>query len=551
VEERGDHLPQRLQVRDLELAFERGRLTRGQFLAGLAAVGLTAGAIELLAGCGGTPAAAPVESGVPSLCMITLDAFRPGYLDLAAMPALRALMARGTSFTLAWVGQLQSETPVSHATLTTGALPRDDGIIAFEWRDPVTRREVLDGWESGPLLGQVGRDMRHVGHDSLPRAIKRVDPTATVVTASSEKVYAADALGAHVADYVLFHEFAHHRLVPTALSGQTPEKSFFAGQNLTLKLPLRSFNDWDNLSRNLALAALATFSPRALMVNLPGTDVYGHAFGGPASPRVMATVAAGQDRAIAAIVKAYKDAGRFDNTLFVIAGDHGMVPNHRYVGPDAVRAAVERANAKYLFHTGGSAKYIYLQDQYRSRARAVANEMLRLEGVTAAYVRGTDGYEPIDNPVDPALDEVNLLLANTFRGPSAPDVVTAYRENTIGTIIPHAYGNHGGLSWGVQHIPLIFAGPGVRRGHTPSVPARLVDVAPTVARLLGLHLQASDGVVLAEALKFPTAAEVLVQGHALDQLVRLQDALREQSAVDLRQDALHGITSPPRAPLKP
>ena len=72
-------------------------------------------------------------------------------------------------------------------------------------------------------------------------------------------------------------------------------------------------------------------------------------------------------------------------------------------------------------------------------------------------------------------------------------------------------------------------------------------MAPTAAHLLGLHLQASDGVILADALRSPTAHEVLAQERVLDPLVRLQDALREQSAADLRQDALKGITSPPRA----
>ena len=152
----------------------------------------------------------------------------------------------------------------------------------------------------------------------------------------------------------------------------------------------------------------------------------------------------------------------------MIVADHGMVPNHRFVGPGAVSAAVERAGARYLFHTGGTAKYIYLRDQFRSRARAVAREMLRLEGVTAAYVRGSGEYEPIHNPVDAALDEANRTLANTFRGPSAPDVVVAYRENTIGTVIPHAYGNHGGLSWGVQHVPLyLFRSGRAPRSHIP------------------------------------------------------------------------------------
>jgi predicted AlkP superfamily pyrophosphatase or phosphodiesterase len=530
---------------DLDTAFRRGRITRAQFIGGLAALGFTASAMDLIAGCGTAHVADPATSGL-SLCLITIDGFRPDYLDLAAMPALRSLMEGGTSFSRAWVGQLQSETPVSHATLSTGAFPSHNGIIGFEWRDPVSRRELLDGWEQGSLLGQVGRDMHYVGHASLPGAIKEANPEAVVVAVSSEKVYAADAMGAHVADYILFHRFSKHYLLPSALRGQAPARSFLQNPSLALALPLRTLHDWDDLSRRLALAAFAAFAPRALMVNLPGTDVYGHAYGGPASPQVMATVAAGQDRAIGALVRAYRDAGRLDRTLFVIAGDHGMIPNHRYVGPDAVRAAVERGGARYLFHTGGTAKYIYLQDRYRNRAGAVAREMLRLDGVAAAYYRVSGGYEPVNNPIDRQLDEAYLYLTHTFQGPSAPDVVAAYRENTIGTVIPSAYGNHGGLSWGVQHVPLIFSGPGVRTGHTSGAPARMVDVAPTIARLLDLNLPHSDGVVLADAVRHSTAAEVLAQDRAHASLARLQDALRGQTETDLDDDRRNGITAPPR-----
>lgn len=533
----------------LERLFRLGRLTRRQFVSGLAASGLTVSAIELLAGCGSIPV--PEAKVVArSLCLIVLDAFRPDYAALAPMPALQTLIARGTTFERAWVGQLETQTPPAHATISTGLFPRNDGILGFEWRDPETRREVLAGWEQGSSLGALGRRMEATRPQSIPWSIKAADPNATVVTISSEKVYAADTLAAHAADYVLFHRFAGGRLQATALPGQAPPRDFFADRSLDLTLPLRRFTDWDTLSADLAVAAFAAFHPRALMVNLPGTDVYGHAYGGPASPEIMAKVVRGQDRAIARIVDLYRRAGTVDETLFVVTADHGLVSNHHVVTPAMVRSAVARAEAEYLFHTGGSAKYIYLRRPSPTAARAVAREMLRLPGVVAAYFQTGAGFEPVPTAIDGDVQAAHGYLLGTFRGPIAPDVVAVYRESTVGTALPWAYGNHGGLSWKVQHVPLVLAGPGIRPGIRSRTPARLVDIAPTIHRAMGLSPPPMDGLVLAGAIRNATALEVHAQAASLNRLERHQDALREQSDADLREDRRNSMGPPPaRAPV--
>ncbi len=83
---------------------------------------------------------------------------------------------------------------------------------------------------------------------------------------------------------------------------------------------------------------------------------------------------------------------------------------------------------------------------------------------------------------------------------------------------------HGGFSWGAQHIPLIIAGPGVHPGHS-HFPAKLVDIAPTIERLMGLKIPAGvDGVVLADAVKGASAVE-----HATQQGVAKSRAADEQA----------------------
>lgn len=524
-------------------------LSRQQFLRGLVALGVSAASIELWLGAEQAPPA--LASAPPRyLVLIVLDAFRPDYMQLAPMPALQSLISAGTSYDRAWVAQLESETPVGHATISTGSLPRNDGVIGFEWRDPKTQQEVLDGWPPGVIAGKLERDLHASGVGSIPQAVKSANRNARVVALSSEKVYAASALGGWAADYVLYHQRTGTNnvvLTPQALPGHKPPADFFARPNLREGMPLQHFTDWDYLSTMLALDAFDAFHPDVLMVNLPGADVYGHPFG-PAVPSIMAQVAAGLDRNIARIIAAYKKSGIYDQTLFVVTADHGMVPNDRAVaGPDT-KTIVQGAGGQYLFHTGGTAADIYLHNYWH--ARAVATDMLRLPNVAAAYyqMRPHGHYEYVPVPgmqIDPALDAAYQYLLSTFVGPTAPDVVAPFRENTIGARLTTAHGDHGGLNWGAQHVPLILSGPGVRSRTVSHYPARLVDVAPTVLRILGVPAGPMDGTVLADALTGATAAEVAAQTALAAPLTGYQDALIAQSEADIAEDVRTKVLPPP------
>jgi arylsulfatase A-like enzyme len=530
--------------------------SRRRVLATLAAFGLGLTSLDLLTGLLDTGSEGDAETALPSsalyLCFIVLDGFRPEYRNLAAMPSLDALAASGISYDRAWVGQLESETPAGHATLTTGSYPKHDGIIGFEWRDPVMRREVMDGWELPGQLGQIGRDMQHVHAHSIPQAVKRANPAATVVALSSEKSYAADAMAAGAADYAFYHRRVHGNLVPTALAGTVPPPGMLTQSHLALPIPMQHLTDWDTLSGRVAQTALQTIRPQVMMVNLPGSDYYGHKFGGLESPHLMARVISGQDEQIGTIVQAYRDTGLFERTLFVITSDHGMVPNHHEVSPRVVTAIAQDTGAEVLFHTGGTGKYVYLTDRSQSRAHAVAAELSRLANITAAYFRiEGNQYEAVGPKLDPALDGAYRYLFSTFAGPSAPDVIAPYRENTIGATFRALYGNHGGMSWGAQTIPLVLSGPGVRRGVRSAAPARLVDVAPTVMRLMGMTLPSPDGIVLADALEHPRVGEMVDQTKLRPTLERHQEALREQSTEEIRQDAQRGIVARPRVAVAP
>lgn len=54
-------------------------------------------------------------------------------------------------------------------------MPRNHRIIGFEWSDPSTQREVLDGWSAGLLAGRMERDLRDAGVSSIPLAVNAAE----------------------------------------------------------------------------------------------------------------------------------------------------------------------------------------------------------------------------------------------------------------------------------------------------------------------------------------------------------------------------------------
>ena len=101
-------------------------------------------------------------------------------------------------------------------------------------------------------------------------------------------------------------------------------------------------------------------------------------------------------------------------------------------------------------------------------------------------------------------------IAQLFDSPNAPDLVVSPRAYSFGIQL----GQHGALDVVQSRAPLAFAGPGVRSGRHP-LAARHVDVAPTIAKLMGFPL--IDG---RDALGRPARTYLARQdGRVLDEIL--------------------------------
>lgn len=454
--------------------------------------------------------------------IIVVDAARFDEFDLSRMPNLAALAAAGTRFNDAWVGQLPSITETSHATIGTGVLPNRHLILGDTWRVPGTER-MAPNLLNGSLVhtGYIGKLIQAARVPTLAGLVHARFPGSRVVALSGHKAYAADAMGAGSADFVAFgYKDSRGHYVPGGIPGHVPAPSILKSPELDLSTYPRVPGVEDSWTTTLALQFLAAYHPRLMMINLPEVDVFGHANGTDGT--VMQPLMQNVDAQIGRLVDAYKQAGMYNQTEFVITSDHGMVPALRTVQDQAIETTIKAAGGQPLYVGHGDDCEVWLKNPDATPSVAVALAAANVPNVAAVYMRKpTGGYmlmTPDARVADPTVERAYSYLLSTIDSAEAPDLVLLYDENTM-TMKPAFLqmgrkGDHGGATWGSQHIGLFLSGPGIKRGYASNFPARLVDLAPTVEELMGIRPRSQDGVPLADAMIHP-ASWALTQEKAV------------------------------------
>ena len=474
------------------------------------------------------------------LAIIIIDACRPDYFELTDIPNLRFLMANGVTYSRAWLAQLEANTPPGHATVSTGSLPRNQGVIGFGWRDPATGNMTRPTTIEAVSQGKLGEAIVASGAVSIPQLVKEADPTAKVLAISSNKFFSAGAMGNLYADYVVYSvRSGKASLVPSGVVGHMPPSQILNDPALRYSLPIPAIQ-YDTWVMGVTIKMLELERPKVVMINLPETDGVGHSTGGIVAPNEMAEVLANVDLQIGRLIETYRKLGIFDQTLFVVTADHAMIPNARNVRGELIRKAVEKTGTTALSLGGGTSFNIYLKDQTKRKEAAENIASLNISGVDAVYYMTQEQtayfYVPTSqtSKMTRDLDAAYRYLLSTYAGPMGPDIAVALDENTVtGEEAPNTRGSHGGLSWGIQHIPLILAGPGVKSAYVSNMPARLVDVAPTALALMGIPTRRMDGIVLADAMVKSSSEQTRLQAELADRLRPLQGALMAKSERDL------------------
>lgn len=234
-----------------------------------------------------------------------------------------------------------------------------------------------------------------------------------------------------------------------------------------------------------------------------------------------------------------------EHTAVAVVSDHGFCPNYRFVwtdgllaqrgwltyagdpfvpGPDARRAdwprtKVYRTDNNYLWlNVAGrdpdgivdpGAEYEALRDALIEALYSLRDPATGRCPVALALRKEDAGTLGLTGPAGDRVGDVVYFLQPGYCDMLfADDAAPAYgaRGELVGPAvrhrgIHHSYLPHAALGPSSNRAIFLFAGPGIRAGAAPRRPPWLMDVAPTLAYLLGMPPPAqADGKVLHEVL---------------------------------------------------
>jgi arylsulfatase A-like enzyme len=223
------------------------------------------------------------------------------------------------------------------------------------------------------------------------------------------------------------------------------------------------------------------------------TDAAQHAEG-PGSPAAVAAIER-IDGHVGAIVRAVEDAGIRQRTAVLVTGDHGFSRVHTLIQPNVVLRehgwlTTDGRGRVASWEAAAHATAIRLRDP---GDRALARRIERVfQDLAATRYRGIFRVVPRAE-----LDELGAYPEAAFfvepaEGYYVSDAVTDGAV-LVGTM---RRGAHGFLPTEPRmHTGLIAAGAGIRAG-VPLPLVRQIDLAPTMARLLGFDMPDADGVAM-------------------------------------------------------
>ena len=421
--------------------------------------------------------------------LISIDGFAAYHLENAALelPNIRALAAAGTRATYSET-VFPSLTHPSHTTLITGVTPQRHGVVHNRVRDRRTDQRthitnlprsesvrvptIFDavhakGWRNAAFFWPETKDDASV-HDNFAEvfdANEMADPKAIAPSLLSE----LRAAGIPIDSY-----FAHY------------DDPFGQGAS-------------DITLTRAAAHVFKTRRPALTAVHLLMADKVQHEYG--AEHYLSAAALTTMDHCVGLLRAAVKEAGLSDRVTFIVAADHGFATVKHDLNLSPVLRDPEldphinwRDDNWYVF---GELKPSFERGRHGAALERVLARAAKTSGVSR-IVRpgefGAIGYpEYGDNHFVPG----QYLIAGDIETHLLLDDKDV---NATRRLRARPYHGHGFFpEHPKMRTLLVLSGSGVVKGGTIGA-ARNIDVAPTIASLLGLSLPSATGTPLTAAL---------------------------------------------------
>ncbi len=419
--------------------------------------------------------------------LISLDGF-PAFLwndQSIPLPHLRQLAAEGAVADAMTISNPAITWP-NHTTLVTGVTPRKHGVLynGLVVRGGPGKPNRIEPWADKAQLVRV--------------------PTVY------DAVFAAGLTTAEV-DWVavtrpktITWSFAE-RVDPTSA---LPQEMIAAGVATAAEVEAASTGKinvvWrDELWTRAAGFVFEKHHPNLLLFHTLNTDSTHHRYGAGTPASITALFLA--DRLVGQLLARIDASGRRAQTTIIVTTDHGFKKVEKYVYANVIlkQAGLLRAGGATIAQcdafagTQGGIAFIYVTDP--ARRAELLPKLRQLFTGAEGVERVLDGSEaPSLGMPTPAENEGmgDLILyakaGYAFSGAATGDVTAGPAVNYGGT---HGYASTDPELDGI----FIASGAGIKKGVRLERVSNL-DVAPTIARLLGVELPTADGRAMEEIL---------------------------------------------------
>jgi arylsulfatase A-like enzyme len=503
---------------------------------------------------------------VKNVVVFVLDGCRADYLDLAPMPNLEKLKLNGMTYINAFMGSMINNTPTGHAAIQTGMYPKNSGIIGFYWRNAEEKKWIKPSDWNAVLKGEQSEIMLKNNAIGFIGYLKQKGNFLSA-SVSGHKFYAAEAMGGPYCDIIAFpswgienrltekqKQYGDWQSLIQGKESKTASVAFVEGKSpskevldeIRRKNISREFGD-DESSIEIALSIVRNQNPQVLLINLPNLDHLGHkAAGGynnwrKAIGKYMTRV----DLLMGKVLSEYKKKGIYDETLFIVIADHGMITNGKSISVKTIRTKFGRGLISSSLGYKSCSSWFWRINISQGDAIYRCNNLLnyKLPYLRAIYIKHHENNEykyeilpAYEKTIEKELDLSYRYLLNTHATIYSPDLYLITREHVLfNDVAPRdSLGNHDNPTWRTQHIPLIISGPGIKKNQISEYPARLIDIAPTILKLFNIDANTMDGIVLSDALIDIDSDAILKQEMMKKYFEPLVHSLMKASNEDLK-----------------
>ncbi|MCC7367451.1 MAG: alkaline phosphatase family protein [Chloroflexi bacterium] len=424
------------------------------------------------------------------LFLMAWDGLRPDLISPELTPNLDRFRATGVEFARNHA-IVPTVTRVNTATLATGAPPAVHGLPANNFYGFKVEPEASISIGEGDSTAQLRRAYGVFEAPTISDVVHRNGGRTAIVSSgtrgSSQMLHPRRV---EAGDFILHPTLSNAdemKLIEERLGSPMPEA----------EVPDTPRNRW--LAEATAQVVIPELRPDALYFwhDDPDKSQHKYGFGHPLALQSIRDA----DAHFGIVLDGLEAAGLRDETLVIVASDHGYVQIDAHLGeqdalwlrdPDLADVRTAGNGCSILFH---------LPEPNQRTVQRLAASLARTPGIGVLF-SGVRGVTPAEGTFP--------LAALGMDGPLMPDLLATLAWNdevsehghqgrSRGYASSNAASHGGGSSWEIRNT-LIVQGPGVRVGHRTELPSGIGDIAPTVLTALGLTVPASmRGRMLTEA----------------------------------------------------